>query len=164
MRRKSLLLLSVGALCLVGVAYAVTSRPEMFYSDDEVHGPRPAPNCRELTPQCPEIQPATSLGEMWVEELIAYRFEPPPAGTTPPVGDREAIDIAWQEGGVSGTSQRAMLVVIPGATSPSTSSRGSSATMATVTSRWATLAPRHHHHARSSPTSRLSMPRPASSS
>ena len=69
---------------MTGIAYAVTSRPELFYSGEEVHGPRPAPNCRELTPPCPAIQPATSLAETWAEEAIAYRFEPPPEGASPP--------------------------------------------------------------------------------
>jgi hypothetical protein len=108
--RGKLIIVIAGVLVLVGgIAYGV-SRP---LSDGEVHGLRPAPNCRELSPACPEVLPPIVLELPWAEDAIGFRFEPPPADADPSVDAEEAVNIAWQEGGVDGLAQQATLALVP---------------------------------------------------
>jgi hypothetical protein len=115
-RYRYLLVAAASALLLVGgVSYTVWSlpaEPPLFYSA-EPHGPRPAPDCHSLTPSCPETIPQAVLEAPWFERAIAFQFLPPPQGTTPLIDASEALDIAWQEGGVLGTKQQATLALVP---------------------------------------------------
>jgi hypothetical protein len=118
MRAKVVLAVTAAALLAGGIAFGIgvashQERPPMFYSGGETHGPRPAPNCRELDPPCPEVKPPIALNSSWEEDRLAILFEPPPEDAVPALDADEAVDVAWQEGGVEATSQQAILALVP---------------------------------------------------
>ncbi len=112
MKWRWLGIVAVVAAAFVGIAIAVQSSPRSPYGE-ETHGPRPAPDCTTLSPPCPEIKQSNFLDKEWLESAVSFRFEPPPQDATPAVSDRDAVNIAWQEGGSDGSSEHAILVLIP---------------------------------------------------
>lgn len=115
MRARTFAAAAAALLLVGGFAYAASSgpdRPPMFYSGT-MHGDRPAPHCLTLTPPCPPAAPHGALSAEWMEPEIGMRFLAPLPGAVPAVDPTEALDIAWQEGGIVGTSQQATLAVVP---------------------------------------------------
>jgi hypothetical protein len=93
--------MAAAALIAGGVAYQVTASPTN------------PPDCKDVTPPCPETRPETVLDSVWEESAIGFLFLPPSQGALPDIDVTEALNIAWKEGGVLGTSQQATLALVP---------------------------------------------------
>lgn len=76
--------------------------------DTTPQGIRPAPDCHTFSPACP-----TSLGSANLTAALDLpTFTVSPTTGTPTVPATDAMNIAWQEGGGGGDSQKALLGVL----------------------------------------------------
>jgi hypothetical protein len=82
---------------LATAAALARKQPKLGKYGSAVHGPRPAPDCRKLTPACPPRHPAETYPFRLTQSSGWTLFAP--GKTDPEIDANEAEDIAWQEDG-----------------------------------------------------------------
>jgi hypothetical protein len=112
--KAKVMLVAVGTAALLasGIAYAV-DRSSPGYHGEIKQGSRPAADCQQADPPCPETLPAATLSTNWDEGAVGFQFVAPPDGVQPKIDSTEAVNIAWAESPAASTSQQATLVLIP---------------------------------------------------
>lgn len=102
-------------IALVGVAL-LTVVVVLLTRDELVPENTPrvtAPDCRRVSRQCPEALPPIVLDAQWAEPGLQFTFAPPGGGARPAIEAGTAINVAWEEGGLVGRSQQAILAIVP---------------------------------------------------